>query len=75
MEENIALDSYLHHMLSLCDEWEQHILVYMNPSYQMSSEYVVLLYCSHPPDFTLTNCFAITFSGSLFFLFQFLKLP
>lgn len=29
MEENIALDSYLNCMLSPCDEWEQHILVYV----------------------------------------------
>ena len=35
MEENIALDSYLRRMLSLCDEWEQCILVYSNTSYQM----------------------------------------
>lgn len=48
---NIALDSYLHPMLILCDEWEQHIHLYMNTSYQMSSEYAVPLSCCHLPDF------------------------
>lgn len=36
MGKNIGLDSYLNRMLSLCDEWEQHILVYMYSLYQMA---------------------------------------
>lgn len=73
MEENIALDSYLHRMLSLCDEWEQRILVYSNTSYQMRRNVlfffaiVIVLTC------LLTNCVAITFSlSSCFFVHSFL---
>lgn len=34
--KNIGLDSYLNRMLSLCDEWEQHILAYMYSLHQMA---------------------------------------
>ena len=75
MEENIALDSYLRHMLIPCDEWEQHILVYGYASYQMSLEYVVFCYLCHATGFPLTNYVAITFSVSLCFSSLHLKLP
>lgn len=67
MEENIAVDSYLHCMLSLCDEWEQHILVYVYTSYQMSLQYVVLFTVVIFLTFHLTDCLAFTFSVSFWF--------
>ena len=80
MEENIALDSYLHRMLSLCDEWDQRILVYRNTSYQMRRNVLFFFAIVIVLTYLLTNCVAITFSLSSWFLSTpsclfFLKLP